>query len=134
MTFTALLFTVLIHSQCVSAADLKSFYQTMQTAKTTTFLLDVREPSEAAESGMAEGAKLVPTSDIDADGPLWQTLLSDLSKAKPSGHLKIGVYCRSGKRAGRIVHVLEGKGFKAENLGGFSDWQAEKLPTVPYKP
>ena len=114
-------------------ADAKTFYQKQLKSPATTFLVDVREPDEAASEGMAKDARLVPTTVIDANGPAWQQLLDDLNKAKTHSYLTIGIYCRSGHRSSLVKSRLEALGFSVENLGGFSDWKKEQLPTESYK-
>jgi len=87
-------------------------------------LVDVREPSEWAESGVAAPAALLSKSEFDA-GLIgeWKDFLAK------AGDKEIITYCRSGKRSGAVAAALAAKGHKVANAGGFKDWQAAGLPT-----
>jgi rhodanese-related sulfurtransferase len=86
-------------------------------------LVDVREPSEWAESGVAAPAVLLPKSEFDA-GLIgeWKAFLAK------TGDKQIITYCRSGKRAGAVAAELAKQGHPVANAGGFKDWQAAGLP------
>ena len=86
-------------------------------------LVDVREPSEWAESGVAAPAVLLPKSEFDA-GLIgeWKGFLAQ------TGDKQIILYCRSGKRAGAVAAELAKQGHVVANAGGFKDWQAAGLP------
>jgi rhodanese-related sulfurtransferase len=87
-------------------------------------LVDVREPSEWAETGVAAPAVLLPKGEFDA-GLIgeWKDFLAKV------GDKEIITYCRSGKRSGTVAAALAAKGHKVANAGGFKDWQAAGLPT-----
>jgi len=87
-------------------------------------LVDVREPSEWAESGVATPAVLLPKSEFDA-GLIgeWKDFLAK------AGDKQIIIYCRAGKRSGAVAAALAEKGHRVANAGGFKDWQAAGLPT-----
>jgi len=85
-------------------------------------LIDVREPAEWKESGVADPALLLPMSDFNGAQAEWKAIL-DGAKDKT-----LVLYCRSGGRAGRIGAALAEKGFKVVNAGAFKDWQAAGLP------
>src|SRR6266542_4160691 len=59
-------------------------------------LVDVREPGEWAQSGVAAPAVLLPKSDFDGDQKLWKEFLE-----KNQGKQVI-TYCRGGGRAGTV--------------------------------
>ena len=86
-------------------------------------LVDVREPTEWAETGVAAPAVLLPKSEFDA-GLIgaWKDFLAK------TGHKQIILYCRSGKRAGVVAEALAQQGHPVANAGGFKDWQAAGLP------
>ncbi len=86
-------------------------------------LIDVREPAEWAESGVAAPAVLLPKSDFDGDQKLWKDFLAK------SGDKQLILYCRSGHRAGVVGAALAGKGLRTATAGGFKDWEAAGLPT-----
>lgn len=86
-------------------------------------LIDVREPGEWAESGVAEPALLLPTSDFNGARTHWNEALKNLPKDKP-----VVLYCRSGARSGRIAQALAKEGYRTVNGGTFKDWQAAGLP------
>ena len=83
-------------------------------------LVDVREPHEW-EIGKLEGAKLIPL------GSLLERL-DELNQDE-----QIVVYCRSGARSGRAMHMLRGSGFpRVTNLeGGILRWGREVDPSIP---
>lgn len=75
-------------------------------------LLDVREDFEWVE-GHIDGAKHIPLASLNED------TMKDFSKEE-----MIYVYCRSGRRAGEAVGILDNLGFKnVFNLGGIIEWQ-----------
>ncbi len=92
-------------------------------------LVDVREPSEWAESGVAAPAVLLPKSEFD-EGLIgeWKSFLAK------TGDKQIIIYCRSGKRSGAVAAALAAKGHKVANAGGFKDWQAAGLPVRAANP
>jgi phage shock protein E len=88
-----------------------------EVAQGSARLLDVRTPAEWAE-GHAEGALHFELARIQA-GELPPLPREDL----------IYAYCRTGKRAGQAIEILERAGFgKLVNIGGLSDWQTAGGP------
>ena len=86
-------------------------------------LIDVREPSEWADTGVAAPAVLLPKSEFDAGlAGDWQDFLAKV------GDKQILTYCRSGKRSGAVAEALAAKGHKTANVGRFQDWQSAGLP------
>lgn len=86
-------------------------------------LVDVREPAEWAETGVAAPAVLLAKSDFDGAQKDWKPFLE-----KHAGQ-EIILYCRSGNRSGKVAAVLAEKGLKVANAGSLKDWQAAGLPT-----
>jgi adenylyltransferase/sulfurtransferase len=80
-------------------------------AGTAPFILDVREPSEHAESRI-DGSVLIPLGELPRR-------LQELDPAR-----EIVVHCKSGVRSARAVALLHEKGFAlAVNLsGGITNW------------
>lgn len=92
-------------------------------------LVDVREPSEWHESGVAAPAVLLAKSDFDgAMADNWKSFLAG------NGDKEIILYCRSGKRAGIVGEALAKSGHKVANAGGFKDWQEAGLPVRKVAP
>ena len=95
-------------------------------------LIDVREPKEWAESGVAAPAVLLPLSDLNADRKQWKPFLEKI------GDKELILYCRTGNRAGRAAKQLAEEGYRTLNAGGFREWQDAGLPTrrpdAPPKP
>ncbi len=85
-------------------------------------LIDVREPSEWADTGVAGPAELLPMSDFNGDRAQWSPFLK-----KHAGKPLI-VYCRSGTRSGKVAAALKAEGVDVSNSGAFKDWQAAGLP------
>lgn len=89
-------------------------------------LVDVREPSEWRETGVAAPALLLAKSDFDGAQTDWKPFLE---KAAASKDQTIILYCRSGNRSGKMTAALAEKGYKVVNAGGLRDWIAAGLPT-----
>lgn len=89
-------------------------------------LIDVREPGEWFETGVAAPAVLLPKSDFDAEQFEWKPFLK---KAAATKDQTLILYCRSGRRADEIAAVLREQGFAVANAGGLKDWIAAGLPT-----
>jgi rhodanese-related sulfurtransferase len=85
-------------------------------------LVDVREPSEWADTGVAAPAVLLAKSDFDGAQKEWKPFLE-----KNAGK-EIILYCRSGARSGAVAEALAKKGLKVSNVGGFREWVAAGLP------
>lgn len=103
----------------ISAADAAK-----RVAEGKAVLVDVREPTEWVETGVAAPAVLLPKSEFDngLTGD-WPGFLEKV------GDREIIAYCRSGKRSGAVTAALEARGHKVANAGAFTDWQQAGLPT-----
>jgi rhodanese-related sulfurtransferase len=86
-------------------------------------LVDIREPSEWKEAGVAAPAVLLPKSDFDGEQKQWKAFLAQ------NGDKQVLLYCRSGRRAGVLGSALQEKGVKVANVGGLKDWTDAGLPT-----
>lgn len=129
MKFLTVLFALLF-SSC-AAADVASITPqaaAQLVADGKAVLVDVREPSEWAESGVATPAVLLPKSDFDGDQKLWKEFLGK------TGDKEIILYCRSGRRSGAVASALAAKGHKVANAGAFSDWKSAGLPVKKIEP
>lgn len=91
-------------------------------------LVDIREPAEWAEAGVAAPAVLLPKSDFDGDKKQWKDFLAKV------GDKQIILYCRSGRRAETVGQALAAEGKPVANAGGMKDWIAAGLPTREAKP
>ena len=85
-------------------------------------LIDVREPKEWAETGVAAPATLLPLSDLNGDRKQWKDFL------EKNRDKELILYCRTGGRSGRAAKLLAEEGYRTLNAGGFQDWQAAGLP------
>ena len=85
-------------------------------------LVDVREPAEWAETGVAQPAVLLAKSDFDGEQKEWKDFLANV------GDKQVILYCRSGGRAGTVAAALAAKGVKTANAGGLKDWTGAGLP------
>lgn len=85
-------------------------------------LVDVREPAEWAETGVAAPAALLPMSDFNGDQKLWKNFLAE------NAGKELILYCRSGSRSGRVAAKLAEQGVSVSNAGAFKDWTAAGLP------
>ncbi|HRI83136.1 MAG TPA: rhodanese-like domain-containing protein [Opitutaceae bacterium] len=88
----------------------------------SAILIDVREPAEWADTGVATPAVLLPLSDLRGDRTQWKSFL-----AKHAGKELI-VYCRSGTRSGIATKLLTAEGHTVANAGAFKHWQDAGLP------
>ena len=88
-------------------------------------LVDVREPEEWAETGIPQGAVLVPLGDLESRAD------SELAADRP-----VYVICRSGNRSQTGSDMLVGLGFaEVYNVdGGINAWLAAGLPVDTYQP
>ena len=86
-------------------------------------LVDVREPAEWAQTGVAAPAALLPKSDFDGAKAQWKGFL-DKNQGK-----QVILYCRSGKRADTVATALAAQGIAVANAGGYADWEKAGLPT-----
>lgn len=94
-----------------------------RVAAGTAVLVDCREPSEWADSGVAEPAVLLAKSDFDGAQKAWKPFLE-----KNAGK-EIILYCRSGGRSGEVANALAKQGLKAANIGTLRAWTKAGLPT-----
>jgi rhodanese-related sulfurtransferase len=86
-------------------------------------LIDVREPAEWAETGVAAPAVLLPKSAFDAGmAGAWKDFVAKV------GDQQVITYCRSGRRSDAVAAALAEKGLKVANAGGFKAWQEAGLP------
>lgn len=99
-----------------------------KVAEGKAVIVDVREPVEWAESGVAAPAELLPMSDFNGDQKLWKPFLE-----KNAGK-EILLYCRSGNRSGQVAAKLAKQGHAVENAGAFKDWAAAGLPVRKVEP
>ena len=104
-------------------ADANQSYELYRQGKAV--IIDVREQDEVKE-GMIKGALWFPLSlmETNRDGEIKK--IKETAKDK-----EIFVYCRSGKRSGKVQGYLKEAGIKSVNLGGYSSLVDEKLPTQP---
>jgi rhodanese-related sulfurtransferase len=120
LSFLSFLFPVLALAEvpAVSPADAAKL-----VAEGKAVIIDVREPSEWAESGVAAPAVLLPKSEFDA-GQIgdWKGFLAKV------GDKQIITYCRSGRRSAAVAEALAKEGHKVGNAGGFKSWQDAGLP------
>ena len=107
-----------------STVDVQAAYDALQ-ADETARIVDVREPSEWAETGVPEGAVLIPLGDLESRAD------AELNADDP-----VYVICRSGNRSRTASDILVGLGFaEVYNVdGGVTAWTAAGLPVEPYAP
>ena len=88
-------------------------------------IVDVREPAEWAETGVPEGAALIPLGDLESQAA------SELAADQP-----VYVICRSGNRSQTGSDILVGLGFtQVYNVdGGITAWMDAGLPVETYTP
>src|SRR3954464_5216761 len=109
-------FAVAASAIAVEAPRISAKEAAKRVADGTAVLVDVRESSEWAESGVAAPAVLLPKSDFDGAQVQWKEFLAK------NADKEVILYCRSGRRAGMIAESLAEKGIKVANAGGMKDW------------
>ncbi len=93
--------------------------EAQQRIENGALLLDVRERIEYAEAHIAAQQILLPMSEY----------LGRYAQELPKDQ-EILVYCRSGRRSGKVVKGLNELGFNCLNLaGGILAWSEADLPT-----
>ena len=125
MKLRTLIGTFIVTATLAFAADVQKISPAdaaKHVAEGKAVLVDVREASEWAETGVAAPAVLLAKSDFDGAQTDWKPFLE-----KNAGK-EIILYCRSGKRAGAVAAALSGKGISVSNAGGLNDWIAAGLP------
>lgn len=88
-----------------------------ESTKGESKLIDVRELEEI-NRGMIKGASWLAVSDINSNSIRSEIFFEKLTRL---GVKTVNLYCRSGNRVRKITPVFEAKGFKVNNLGGFSE-------------
>ena len=120
------LFAALLISASLSfAAEVSKIEPTAAAALVAAgkaVLVDVREPTEWAETGVVAAATLLAKSDFDGAQTNWKPFL------EKNQDQQIILYCRSGNRSGIVAKALAEKGFKVANAGGFKAWAAAGQP------
>lgn len=104
--------------------DVETAYEALSSNEGAQ-LVDVREPEEWAETGVPQGAGLVPLADLESRAA------SELAADRP-----VYVICRSGNRSQTGSDILVGLGFaEVYNVdGGINAWLAAGLPVDTYQP
>ena len=104
--------------------DVQTAYEALSSGGEAQ-LVDVREPEEWAETGVPQGAVLVPLGDLESQAA------SELAADRP-----VYVICRSGNRSQTGSDILVGLGFaEVYNVdGGITAWLAAGLPVDTYQP
>ncbi len=115
--FATLMFAAKAEIPTISPAEAVS-----RVSSGKAVLVDVREPSEWAETGVAAPAVLLPMSDLNGTQKLWKPFLEN------NAGKEIILYCRSGNRSGQVAKKLAEQGKTVANAGAFKDWAAAGLP------
>lgn len=118
MKILTILFSLIISN---AHADVKEPYE--QYLKGKAIIIDVREEDEVKE-GMIKGAHWIPLSRIEKDKKNEIEGIKNLASNK-----NIFLYCRSGKRSGKVQSYLNDSGIKSSNIGGFSELVSAGFPT-----
>lgn len=85
----------------------------------TTVLVDVRDPSEVAQTGIAKGALNIPLASLAMRAnPSSPECVPELKQDKD-----IVLYCASGARSAGAARMLAKMGHRnVQNLGSLRDW------------
>lgn len=103
--------------------DVQTAYDALSSSADAQ-IVDVREPVEWAETGIPEGAVLIPLGDLESGA-------SELATDQP-----VYVICRTGNRSQTGSDILVGLGFsQVYNVdGGITAWLDAGLPVETYTP
>ncbi len=96
-----------------------------RVATGTAVLIDVRESTEWAQTGIVGGATPLALSDLRGERRAWQPFLA------ANKDRELILYCRSGNRSGQAAAILAAEGFRTANAGGLREWLATGQPTQP---
>jgi|UniRef100_UPI00404B85C2 rhodanese-related sulfurtransferase len=127
LILVAVILVLVVTSRALAGDILPASEAASRVAAGTAVLVDVREPGEWADGGVAEPANLLSLSDLRGDRTGWKSFLAE-NKDK-----ELILYCRSGNRSGIAARILTKEGFNVANAGGFRDWVAAGLPTRQVK-
>jgi rhodanese-related sulfurtransferase len=107
-----------------TTVDVQTAYEALSSDQDAQ-IVDVREPEEWAETGVPDGAVLLPLGDLEPQAA------SKLAADRP-----VYVICRSGNRSRTASDVLVGLGFtEVYNVdGGIIAWLDAGLPVETYQP
>lgn len=122
----ALITTLAIASSKGDFVEPKGVYERVKSGQ--AILVDVRESDEIS-LGMAEPARWMPTSEIHEGSAKWKAFLESLPSGSAQKSKAIVLYCRSGRRAASVAAQLSDLGYRTENMGTYSAWEAAGLPT-----
>ena len=86
-------------------------------------LIDVRELGEWV-GGVAEGAVLLPLSDLTGGRAQWRTFLA------AHADREILLYCGAGVRSSITARILRSEGYRAANVGSFAEWSSAGWPVM----
>ncbi|MBP6506716.1 MAG: rhodanese-like domain-containing protein [Opitutaceae bacterium] len=121
--FLLLILGLLFSASRLLAADfMEPAEAARRVAAGTAVLIDVREPVEWTQTGVAVPAHLLPLSDLRGARTRWMTFLT-ANQGK-----ELIVYCRSGHRSGIAAGILTKEGWSVANAGAFKHWAAAGLP------
>ena len=127
LILVAVILVLVVTSRALAGDILPASEAASRVAAGTAVLVDVREPGEWADGGVAEPANLLSLSDLRGDRTGWKSFLAE-NKDK-----ELILYCRSGNRSGIAARILTKEGFNVANAGGFRDWVAAGLQTRQVK-
>lgn len=107
-----------------ATVDVQAAYEAL-SSDADAQLLDVREPEEWAETGVPQGAVLIPLAEVESRAA------AELTSDRP-----VYVICRSGNRSRTASETLVGLGFtQVYNVdGGVTAWLDAGLPVETYEP
>ena len=124
---TAAAYFLLASLACANVPKIAPADAAKRVTEGTAVLVDVREPSEWASTGVAAPARLLAKSDFDGDQAQWKPFLAE------AGAKQIIVYCRTGHRSEIVGAALANKGYKVLNAGAFEEWKSAGLPVRQVK-
>lgn len=94
------------------------------TPRSTTILIDVREPNEYKDGFIPSALNMPITSNPDALFLSPDDFLAKFGFPKPDVNKEVVFYCRSGVRSGAAAQLARQSGYKdvVEYTGSWLDW------------
>ncbi len=123
-----LILTLFLLTACgAEIARLSPAEAAQRVAAGTAVLIDVRESTEWAQTGIVAGATPLALSDLRGERRDWKPFLA------ANKDRELILYCRSGNRSGQAARLLAAEGYRTANAGGLRDWLAagQKVAPVP---
>ena len=121
-------FILLGAAAAMAFAEITTVQVSPEAIKNYEQIVDIRTPSEWAETGVIKGGKTITFNPADKDGFLNE-LKANLDLKKP-----VALICRSGRRSAAAAMAIDSPELNIINLdGGMSSLINQGYETAPYQ-